>query len=80
MEREMLQKCYKNKLNLPAKRQEFGYTGIVKFYESLRTNLLTKICKTNPMVCYSNPILSPKTDFSAILQNLFMQNEPNGML
>jgi hypothetical protein len=32
------------------------------------------------MVCYSNPILSPKTDFSPIFQNLFMQNEPNGML
>ncbi len=36
--------------------------------------------KTNPMVCFPNPILSPITDFSAILQNLFMQNEPNGML
>jgi hypothetical protein len=36
--------------------------------------------KTNPMVCYPNPILSPKTDISTILQNLFMQNEPNGML
>ncbi len=36
--------------------------------------------KTNPMVCNPSPILSPKTDFSTILQNLFMQNEPNGML
>ena len=36
--------------------------------------------KTNPMVCNPKPILNPKTDFLAILRDLFMQNEPNGML
>ncbi len=41
---------------------------------------LNFLCKTNPMVCYSNLILSPKMEISTILQNLFMQNEPNGML
>ena len=35
--------------------------------------------KTNPMVCYSNPILSLKMGISTNSENLFMQNEPNGM-
>ena len=36
--------------------------------------------KTNPMVCYPNPILSLIMEISAILEDLIMKNKPNGML
>ena len=36
--------------------------------------------KTNPMVCYPNPILTPKIGISTNLEDPIMQNEPNGML
>ena len=36
--------------------------------------------KTNPMVCYPNPILSPKMRILHVCEYLFVKNKPNGML
>ena len=52
--------------------------GDIKTAEKERKNKSMKY-KTNPMVCNPNPILSPKIGISTNLENLFMQNEPNGM-
>ncbi len=36
--------------------------------------------KTNPMVCYPNPILSPIMRILYVCEYLFVKNKPNGML